>query len=709
MKKNILKKMLKAAGVLSVVLLSGVGLASCDDGGETDVSDVDLSTTKSDAILSLNSYKDKSNYKDAQKAEIDNIINDAKTKINEATSKESIDLIVNEAKNKLDAVKTSTQIDAEESESAISTAKTSKIAAIDTLASNYKESDYRANEWKELTKLISDVKAEVNAMTTKSSIDDYSIDTLKDKLDAIKTDAKLTEEETKALEDAKAEKIKAIDALASLYPKENYRESEQTEITKAISEAKAEVNALTTLSEVNAYTTTALYNKLKAIKSNDTYIAEELDAAKTLKKTEIEEVLNDYSENDYSTTNWNIIKGYITSAKAEVDKLTTKALVEAYKLDTLKANIDAVKTSVEEAKAAMILSIDEILNGLKETNYSSINWAKITNYITKAKEEVNGLTTAVLVNAYDIEALKTNVASVKANVSYDTLSDAFTSVDFSYNTNISEDVVIDGENAVIINDWCDAWFSSNITIKNIIFKQGATFSAQTANISSKVTITFENCTFYACQQSKIDVEKWASKAGGVNLNNSGDGLCLDIETSDSTNVNVVVKNSTFNGEDDVTLDRKGYQLYNATNKAWENKTKSRGHAIAINAIAGGGTAGSVLIDGNTMTGIRGNAIQLYNFNYAITVQNNIINSWGRNNLTSNMTKDDAAIRGTIESDGTLTLTNNYFGLDENVESKLINGKTENVGLYHVNVDNYTGNSTGSRVKGTYSDSGEYQV
>ena len=65
-----------------------------------------------------------------------------------------------------------------------------------------------------------------------------------------------------------------------------------------------------------------------------------------------------------------------------------------------------------------------------------------------------------------------------------------------------------------------------------------------------------------------------------------------------------------------------------------------------------------------------------------------------NNYTA---KDDAAIRGDYVVGGkrTLTLTNVYFGLDEN--NDVANGKL----IYHVNVGAYEGNTSTTRTAGTY--------
>lgn len=294
-----------------------------------------------------------------------------------------------------------------------------------------------------------------------------------------------------------------------------------------------------------------------------------------------------------------------------------------------------------------------------------------------------------------VEAVQGNAEVIDDVANFEELS----SNDFSFSVAEGDAITVDGRGASVSN-WADAWFASDLTVKNVTFLQGATFSANVTKMAKEHTITFENCTFYACQQEKIDIDNWTSIHGGTNLNNSGDGLCLDVETDDSDNkntenqlVNVVVKGCKFIGENDVTLDRNGYKYYDITNKTWTDKSKGRGHAVAINAINGQGGAKSVTIENNEMTGIRGNCIQLYTFNYPITVANNKINSWGKNNLTAKMQKDDAAIRGT-QGTGTLTLTSNYFGMDENKDAS-------GNGNLHVNVNDYSGNTDGTRKAGTY--------
>ena len=274
-----------------------------------------------------------------------------------------------------------------------------------------------------------------------------------------------------------------------------------------------------------------------------------------------------------------------------------------------------------------------------------------------------------------------------------TLNEVFGGANFDFgSTNPStEAVVLDGQGLVTVSDYVDGWFAGDVTIKGVTFMNGVCFTAKNNNTTG--TITFEDCTFYACDQSKIDLTSYQYNS----LKNSGDGLCLNVDTKNSPNLKVVVKDCAFIGENDVTLNRDGWKDIGGENwnAATAVKNKSRGHAIMINGICGGGSnaqAESVLIDGCTMSGIRGHAIQLYQLRMSVTIKDCKINSWGRNAQTAAGSKEDAAIRGDIAtgSSGSLTLENNYFGLDEKLNN-----------ILHVKVDNFTRNTGGSRTAGIY--------
>ena len=261
-----------------------------------------------------------------------------------------------------------------------------------------------------------------------------------------------------------------------------------------------------------------------------------------------------------------------------------------------------------------------------------------------------------------------------------TLNEVFggANIDFGYGNTSTASVTLDGKGVAVVSDWTDAWVNSDTTIKGVTFMNGAVFSANTDN----VTITLENCTFYACDQSKL------TYTGNNSLTNSGAGMCLNLEKSSRQGVKFIVKNCTFVGENDNSLPVDGPR-YNGDGTI--NGTKKRGHAIALDAICGGGTGtlDSLLIEGCVINGVRGNAIQLYGNTGDITIKDTKINSWAMNNSGVGF-----AIRGDYPATGrTLTIQNVYFGLNEQ------NGNSE---FGHVKVGSFSGNTDGTETAGTYS-------
>jgi len=265
---------------------------------------------------------------------------------------------------------------------------------------------------------------------------------------------------------------------------------------------------------------------------------------------------------------------------------------------------------------------------------------------------------------------------------------------FGYGSTVTDDMVIDGKYQTI-TDWVDAWYGGNLTVKNLTFKQGATFSARPNTVG---VITFENCTFYACDQTQLKDFAVAGSnylSDGRRFDNSGDGMCLDIDTKDCQ-VAVVVKNCSFVGDGGNNVDRNGF--YNVDALLNGTRGKARGYGLAINGIAGRGDAESVLVDGCVFDNIRDNAIQLYTFEYPITIQNCEINGWGHNSADIAGTHTGAGVRGdmkdagdgTAVSEASLNLVNNYFGEDETATH------------LHVLVDRYNENTDGTRPADWYS-------
>ena len=322
--------------------------------------------------------------------------------------------------------------------------------------------------------------------------------------------------------------------------------------------------------------------------------------------------------------------------------------------------------------------------------------------VTAGKEFIN----KKCVLTFKVEAVQGNAVVDKH---YDTLEAAFglDSNTFSAATNRTEALVLDGNNNTYIDKWVDDYATFDLTIKNVIFTNGANFNVK----KNDVSVTLENCTFYACNQDKaaadLGITDKTTGAGNGSRNNimtnSGAGMCLNIELMlGTTGAKLNVTGCTFIGENDETLPVYG-DKYDGAGKVTDSY-KKRGHAFALNAISGGGKCGvlgSLVIDNCVMGGVRGNAIQLYPKGGDIVIKNTKINSWGVNNgkpyVVGTSTKDSsaAAIRGEMDDANgrTLTIENVYFGLDETT------GGTHN--LTHVEVNDFGGNTDGTRPAGKY--------
>ena len=296
-----------------------------------------------------------------------------------------------------------------------------------------------------------------------------------------------------------------------------------------------------------------------------------------------------------------------------------------------------------------------------------------------------------------------------AIVRYNSLEAAFNLDEgtFGYSTTGTEKLELDGKGNTYIAKWVDCWTSFDLTIKNVVFLNGANFNVK----KNDVKVTLENCTFYACDQDRaatdLGITDKTTGAGNGSRNNiltnSGAGMCLNLELANGTTGAVLnVKGCKFVGENDETLWIYG-DKYDGSAKVTD-AYKKRAHAIALNAISGGGAAGilgSLTIDDCVIDGVRGNAIQLYKKGGNIVIKNTKINSWGVNNGQSytagTSTKDSsaAAIRGEMDDANgrTLTLENVYFGLAETT------GGTH--ALTHIEVNGFSGNTDGTKTAGTY--------
>lgn len=166
-----------------VTRVKGHGLTLASDNSQaliisTDKDPVEL--YKEAAVAELEAYKEPTDYRDAQKDELVQVIENGKKAIAEAASEAEIDAAMEAAKKAADEIKTDLQLTKEE---------------YLVLLENYKESkDYREAQKKELAKAIEDGKKAINAAETKEDAAG-ALDTAKKAMDGIKTDAQLTKEE----------------------------------------------------------------------------------------------------------------------------------------------------------------------------------------------------------------------------------------------------------------------------------------------------------------------------------------------------------------------------------------------------------------------------------------------------------------------------------------------------------------------------------
>lgn len=160
----------------------------------------ELEAAKTDAKTALAGYKDQANYRAAEQKEMAKIIAAGNTAIDAATNQTDIAAALKAAEDQLDALKTDAEYTAEEAKD-LADAKT---AAIADLTGYKKPADYREAQQAELTAAITAGTNAINAAVDQAGVTQALADA-KTAIDAIKTDAQLTEDERQqVMTDAKA-------------------------------------------------------------------------------------------------------------------------------------------------------------------------------------------------------------------------------------------------------------------------------------------------------------------------------------------------------------------------------------------------------------------------------------------------------------------------------------------------------------------------
>ncbi len=288
-----------------------------------------------------------------------------------------------------------------------------------TEVENYKNlADYREEQKTELTSIINATKTAIDAAKSALAVD-TAVDLAKSLMDAIKTDAQLTDEEeaaaaaalAKAKEDAKAEIEGYKDAA-------DYRDAQKAELAEAVEAAKEAIDEATDKAAVEAAVTVAK-EVMDAIKTDAQLKAEEEAAAAALAqvKAKAKDIVANYKDaDDYREAQKAELEAAIDAANEAIDAAADKEAVEAAVAEAKEAmdviKTDAELTEEEEAAAAAELvaakaEAKEEVEGYKDAaDYREAQKAELETAIEEAKAAID--------EAADKAAVEEAVAEAKA-------------------------------------------------------------------------------------------------------------------------------------------------------------------------------------------------------------------------------------------------------------------------------------------------------
>ena len=171
----------------------------------------------------------------------------------------------------------------------------------------------------------------------------------------------------------KEQAIKEVEKYKNL---NDYRQNEQNELNKFITEAKNSINKATSVNEIET-----IVNNFKTnadnLKTNADYEKEELEAYKNEKALEVESYKD---SNNYRDEEKNQLANLITEAKSNISKASSSSEIDEI-VATFKSNADNLKTNVDYEKEELALAIK---NGIETVN----NYVNPVNYRKNNEEKV---------------------------------------------------------------------------------------------------------------------------------------------------------------------------------------------------------------------------------------------------------------------------------------------------------------------------------
>ncbi len=198
----------------------------------------------------------------------------------------------------------------------------------------------------------------------------------------------------------KEQAIKEVEKYKNL---NDYRQNEQNELNKFITEAKNSINKATSVNEIETIVNN-FKTKADNLKTNADYEKEELEAYKNEKALEVESYKD---SNNYRDEEKNQLANLITEAKNSINKASSSSEVDEI-VATFKSNADNLKTNVDYEKEELALAIkngiETVNNYVNPVNYRKNNEEKVLDlideYVEKVKAATSSETVTNLINEF---------------------------------------------------------------------------------------------------------------------------------------------------------------------------------------------------------------------------------------------------------------------------------------------------------------------
>ena len=363
----------------------------------------EVTTAKTNAVTAVNAIKTKAeklaDAKTDAKADLDTLldgkteadydaddwtalnqaITDGKTAIENATTTDAVATAKNTAVDAVNAVKTKAQ--------KLADAKTTAKNDLDALLDGKNPDDYDQADWDALTQAINDAKTAIDAATTLDAIE------------AAKTPAQNTADNTKTKEQKAAEALQAaktsakadLDALLDGKNPDDYDQADWNALTQAINDAKTAIDAATTLDAVEAAKTPAQQAEANT-KTKEQKAAEALQNAKDNAKADLDTLQSGKNQNDYDEADWTTLTQAITDGKTAIDNATTTEAITTAKNNAVDA-VNAVKTKAQKELDNAKTSAVNTVNAVNANDYIAADQQTVTDAKTTALAAIEAATT----------------------------------------------------------------------------------------------------------------------------------------------------------------------------------------------------------------------------------------------------------------------------------------------------------------------------